>query len=65
MKSSEDKLSIKDVYLDQIYNFVVDNFFIWNNLDPINYVWSLYIMNSKFFKFSKWPQMEKSRKPKL
>ena len=32
MNSDEDKLYIKIVDLDEIYNFVVQNFFIWSHL---------------------------------
>ena len=32
MNSDEDKLYIKIVDLDEIYNFVVQNFFIWSYL---------------------------------
>jgi hypothetical protein len=30
---------IKVVDLDKLKNFVVDNFFIWNYLVNVNYIW--------------------------
>ena len=32
-----------------VYNFVVNNFFIWNYLWSLNYVWSSHTWNSVFF----------------
>lgn len=32
MKLDEDELYMKIVYLDEIYNFVVQTFFIWSRL---------------------------------
>jgi hypothetical protein len=34
--------------LEEIYNFVVDNFFSWNHLSKKNYVWISHIWNLKF-----------------
>ena len=31
----------KAVNLEKLYNFIVDNFFIWNHLSNENYVWFL------------------------
>ena len=39
---------IKVVDLDDFYNFVVCDFFIWNHLLSKNYVWSSYILNFEF-----------------
>jgi hypothetical protein len=33
MKSDEDKIYIKIIELDEIYNFVVDEIFIWDCLE--------------------------------
>jgi hypothetical protein len=37
-KLDEDKLYIKVVHLEEIYNFIVDNFLISNHLNPSNLV---------------------------
>jgi hypothetical protein len=39
---------MKVVYLKKLYNFIVDNFFIWNHLSMENYVWIFHIWNSNF-----------------
>jgi hypothetical protein len=36
MKSDEDKLYIKVVYVKEIYNSVAGDVIIWNNLNPTN-----------------------------
>jgi hypothetical protein len=35
--------------LDELYKFVVDNFFIWNHLLSLNFVWSSHILKFKFW----------------
>ena len=47
MNSNEDKLYIKIVALDEIYNFVVEIFLIWNCLGSQNIVLSLQILKFK------------------
>jgi hypothetical protein len=38
MRSDEDKIYIKIVALKEIYNFVIDDFFILNHLRPKNFI---------------------------
>lgn len=40
--------NIKVVDLDEIYNFIVNAFFIWNRLLSQIYVWISYILKYKF-----------------
>ena len=40
MNSDEEMIITKDVNLDEFFNFVVDNFFIWNHLLAQNSIWS-------------------------
>jgi hypothetical protein len=39
----------KVVDLDELYNFVVTDFFIWNHLESHNSIWSSYILKFKFW----------------
>jgi len=39
MTSFEKNAKMKVVDLEKLWNFVVDNFFIWNHLLVENYVW--------------------------
>jgi hypothetical protein len=48
MNSNEDKLYIKVVALNVIYNFVVEEFFIWSRLVSQNL-----ILNFKIYKLKK------------
>jgi hypothetical protein len=65
MKADENKLYIKVVDVDEIYNFLVDDFFIWNHLQSQNSVWSAQILKFNFFELYKRLQMEKRSKLKL
>ena len=38
----------KVVDLEKLYNFIVNNFFIWNHLSKESYIWISHIWNSKF-----------------
>ena len=44
---------IKIIDIDNLYNFIVDNFFSWNHLVFKNIVWSCYIFKFKFKLFKK------------
>jgi hypothetical protein len=44
----------KGIDLEQLYNFVVENFFIWNHLSKKNYIWISYIWNLNFSNDLKW-----------
>jgi hypothetical protein len=46
MNSDEDKLCIKIIALDGIYNFIVEKFLIWNCLGSQNIV-----VSAQIFKF--------------
>ena len=61
MSSNREMSRTKVVDLEKLYNFIVDNFFIWNHLVKENYVWISHLK----FKFFRWPQMEKQQKQKL
>jgi hypothetical protein len=39
----------KVVHLDALYNFVVDNFSIWNHLLPEKSIWISHILKFKFY----------------
>jgi hypothetical protein len=52
MKLSEDKPYIKVVYHD---------YFIWNYVDPTNYVWSSYSLFFNFLKLSKQLDVEMTK----
>ena len=47
MNSDEDKLYMKIVALDEMYNFVVEKFFIWNCLGSQNIIVSAQILKFK------------------
>jgi hypothetical protein len=42
---------MKVVDLEKLYNFAVDDFFIWNHFVKENYVWISKIWNLSFWKF--------------
>ncbi len=44
---------IKVIDIDELYNFVVDDFFSWNHLLFENVVWSCHIFKFKFKLFKK------------
>ena len=61
--SDEKMTNIKVIDLDDLYNFVIDDFFSWNRLVFENVVWSCYNLKFKFklFKQShieKWPKQK-------
>jgi hypothetical protein len=59
MNSDEDKIYIKIVVFDEIYNFVVNAFFIWRHpVEKKRY-------NLNFFSVSRWIQMKKVWTTKL
>ena len=49
----EEMAKIKVIELDELYNFVGDNFFSWNHLLFEYVVWSCYIFRFKFKLFKK------------
>jgi hypothetical protein len=51
MKSDENKLYIKIVELDEIYNFLVDKIFVWDHLGFQIYKLSLIFWISNFWIF--------------
>jgi hypothetical protein len=53
---------MKVVDLEKLWNFVADNFFIWNHLTNENYVWILKILKFEFFKQCR---MDKQQTQKL
>ena len=53
MNSDEDKLYIKIVALDEIYNFVVEKFLNWNCLVSQNIVVSAQILKFEIIKQSR------------
>ena len=56
MNSDEDKLYIKIVALDEIYNFVVEKFLNWNYLGSQNI-----IVSAQILKFQKFKIINRSR----
>ena len=60
-KSYRKMTKTKVVDIDDLYNFVVDDFFSWNHLVFENIVWSCHIFKFKFKRFKKcyiekWPK---------
>ena len=58
--SDEEMTKIEVIDLDELYNFVIDDFFNWNHFVFKNIIWSYHILKFKFklFKQSlmeKWP----------
>jgi hypothetical protein len=45
--SYEEMTKTKIIHLDELYNFVVENFFIWINLLLQNVLWNLSLLNAK------------------
>jgi uncharacterized membrane protein len=45
---------IKVIDLDKLKNLVVDNFFFWNHLVNVNYIWISQIWNSNFVNDLGW-----------
>jgi hypothetical protein len=43
-----------------IYNFVVDDFFIWNHLQSQNFIWSAQILKFNFFRIVQMTLDEKN-----
>jgi hypothetical protein len=62
--SDEEMTKIKVIDLDELYNFVVDDFFSWNHLIFENVVWSCHILKFKF-KLFKQSHIEKMTKTKV
>ena len=59
--SDEEMTKIKVIDFDELYNFVVDDFFIWNHLVFKNVVWSCHNLKFKFkllkqSNIAKWPE---------
>jgi len=50
MDSDGDMTKAKDIDLEELYKFLVDNIFIWNHLSNENYVWIFHILKYKFFR---------------
>jgi len=48
MASDEETTKTKVVDFEELYNFIVDNFFIWNHLSKKNYVWISHIEIQNF-----------------
>jgi len=46
----------------KLWNYVADNFFIWNNLPKETYIW---ISKNLKFEFFKQPRMDKQEKQNL
>ena len=46
--SHEQMTKIKVVDLDELYNFVVANYSIWNHFLPQNSIWGCHILKFKF-----------------
>ena len=53
ISSDEEITKIKVLDLDELFNFVVDDFFNWNHLVFENVVWSCHIFKFKFKLFKK------------
>jgi hypothetical protein len=49
MTSDGETTKIKVVDLEKLWNFVVDNFLIWNHLINENYVWIFKNLKFEFF----------------
>ena len=59
--SDEEMIKIKVIDIDELYNFVVDDFFSWNHLVFENIVWSCHNLKFKFkllkqSHIEKWPK---------
>ena len=59
--SDEEMAKIKDIDLDELYNFVADDFSSWNHLVFENVDWSCHIFKSnsncsKNYYIEKWPK---------
>jgi len=48
MASDGEMVKTKFIDLEELYNFIVDNFFFWNHLSKENYVWIFHIWNLIF-----------------
>jgi hypothetical protein len=48
MTSDREMTKTKVVDLEELYNFTIDDFFIWNHLSKENYIWISHIWNLKF-----------------
>ena len=61
--SDEEMNQIKVIDIDELYNFVIDDFFSWNHLLLVNVVWSYYNLKFKFKRskqnhIEKWPNQK-------
>ncbi len=61
--SDEKMTQIKVIDLDELYHFVIDDFFSWNHVVFENVVWSCHNLKFKFILFKpshieKWPKQE-------
>ena len=59
--SDEEMIKIKVIYIDELYNFVIDDFLSWNHLVFVNFVWSYHNLKFKFkplkqSHIEKWPK---------
>ena len=61
---NEEITKIKVIDIDELYNFVIDDFLSWNHLVFENVVWSCHNLKFKF-KMSKQNHIEKWPKQKL
>jgi hypothetical protein len=52
---------MKDVVLEKLFNFIVENHFIWNNLIKEIYVWSFQIWNLNFVNDLGWRNYQNER----
>ena len=43
----------------KLYNFVVDNFLIWNHLVKVKYIWIFKILKFEFFKQRRMDKQQK------
>jgi hypothetical protein len=50
----EETTKTKVVDPKKLWNFIVENFFIWNHLSNENYVWISHIWNSNFSNDVRW-----------
>jgi hypothetical protein len=56
MTSKEKTTNMKVVGIEELWNFVVDNILVWNNLVMQNYVWILKFELFKLPRFEKPPK---------
>ena len=51
----------KVINLEKLYNFVVDNFFIWNHLCLKNYIWISHIFEIQIFQTTSDGEKDKTK----